>query len=98
MREKFLLLVSSGWICGIAVGQTTVSVPGGVVLAWFAAGLFISLLLFRRVGLCLVIACAAGLVVGRAAVPPEDALLPRLARDVAQCDVIGQIEASVESL
>lgn len=97
MREKILLLASSGWICGIAAGQTMFPVAGGAVLVWVAVALSASLLL-RRAGFCLVIACAAGLVVGRAAVPLEDALLTRLARDVARCAVIGELGARAGSL
>lgn len=90
MNLKILVATSTGWMSGVALGQSFTSPPGRLLIPAAAAAIVVSLVL-RRAGVCFVIACASGTVLGQVAVPPEDALLKSLASEVAHCDVAGSL-------
>lgn len=89
MNQKFLMFVTGGWLGGIALGQT-LSLSRSLFLTGFVAAAVLSII-FRRAGLCLTLACIGGWSVGYASVPPEDAILKRLASEVARCEVTGEL-------
>jgi len=89
MNLAVLALTTTGWMAGLYVGQM-LRLDGTRIVLWFACGMSVALL-FRHRGACVLLACGAGWMVGHSAIPPDDAVLRRLATDVARCEVAGSL-------
>lgn len=89
MNQKFLGVLTAGWLLGIALGQTPLE--GRALGVAAMAGMVIGFLIRSRLAGCFVLACLAAWPVGFLSLPPEDALIRTLASDVARCDIQGRL-------